>query len=70
MSSTMYLNNAKEIAAAAAAAKELGYTTSAADIRKNDRYVMNIVSRLAGADRSGQSALEQAITSAVSQVRL
>ena len=29
----MYLNNAKEIAAAAAAAKELGYTTSQRDIK-------------------------------------
>lgn len=66
----MYLNNAKEIAAAADAAKELGYTTSQRDIKSNDRYVMNIVSRLAGADRGEQRQLETAIRSAVEQVRL
>lgn len=69
MSTTTYLRNAKEIAAAAKAAKSLGYTTSATDIRTNDRYVMNIVSRLAGADGSEQCKLEQAIVDAVGQVR-
>lgn len=66
MASTLYLNNAKEIAAAAKAAKELGYTTSNADIRANDRYVMNVVNRLAGAD---DRELERAIVGAVKQVR-
>ncbi len=68
MTSTMYLNNAKEIAAAARAAKELGYATSQADIRAHDRYVINIAARLA--DRAEQPALEAAIVNAVEQVRL
>lgn len=66
MTTTLYLSNAKEIAAAAAAAKELGYETSNADIRANDRYVMNIVSRLAG---TADCDLERAIVTAVKQVR-
>lgn len=71
MSSTMYLNNGKEIAAASRAAKELGYTGATnADIKANDRYVSNIVTRLAGADRAEQRELEMAIVDAVAQVRL
>lgn len=66
----MYLNNAKEIAAAARVAKELDYQTSNADIKSNDRYVINIVARLAGADRGEQRELETAIVNAVEQVRL
>jgi hypothetical protein len=70
MSSAMYLNNAKEIAAAARVAKSLGYVTSNADIKSNDRYVMNIVSRLAGGDIEAQRELETAIVGEVEQVRL
>lgn len=61
---TMYLRNTKEIAAAARAAKILGYNTTQNDIRSNDRYVMNIVSRL-----GGDQQLSRAIVEAVSQVR-
>ncbi len=65
MATTTYLNNAAEIAAAAKAAKKLGYQTTNADIRANDRYVINVVRRLGG-DRG----LEDAILVAVHQVRL
>jgi hypothetical protein len=65
MSTTQYLNNAAEIAAAVRAAKKLGYQTTNADIRANDRYVMNVVRRLGG----GRD-LENAIVTAVHQVRL
>lgn len=70
MSSTMYLNNAKEIAAATKAMKALGYDVTQADIRSNDRYVTNVVSRFAGMDRGEQRELENAIVDAVEQVRL
>lgn len=69
MATTMYLNNGREIAAAARAAKDLGYPTSQADIKIHDRYVINIVARLAGADRREQRELEQAIVSAVAAER-
>lgn len=70
MSSTMYLNNAKEIAAATKAMKALGYEVTQADIRSNDRYVINIVARLAGMDRGEQREIESAIVDAIEQVRL
>ena len=60
MTTTMYLRNAKEIAAAARAAKSLGYITSNADIKADDRYVINIVARI-----GGDMALEAAIVDAV-----
>ncbi len=70
MATAMYLNNRDEISAAARAAKALGLATSIEDIRSNDRYVSNIVDRLAGMDGDLGVQLENAIVAAVKQVRL
>lgn len=70
MSTSMYLNNRAEIAAAAKAARALTYQTSIADIQANDRYVVNIVERLAGMSTADRRELEAAIVDAVEQVRL
>jgi hypothetical protein len=69
MSTTLYLNNAAEIAAANRAIKDAGYPSTVRELRANDRYVMNIVSRLAGGAVSEQRALEAAVVAAVSSVR-
>ena len=63
---TMYLRNAKEIAIANRIAKEQGFITNIRDITSNDRYVVNVAARLAGADQSAQRTLEAAI---IEQVR-
>lgn len=69
MTTTMYLNNQTEIAAAVRAIKSLGYITTQREIRAGDRYVMNIVERFAGADRSAQRRLEEAIVGTVAAER-
>ncbi len=71
MTTTMYLSNDKEIAAAARAAKELGYKDVTKQyIRANDlRYVANLVSREEGMDLAAQRALEAAIVEQVGWVR-
>ena len=69
MSTTMYLRNRAEIAAANCAAKALGYRTTVAALAADDRYVVNIVARLAGGAVSEQRELESAIVDAVSMER-
>jgi hypothetical protein len=57
---TMYLRNAKEIAAATRTAKSLGYKITQAEVRGN-RYVTNLAANLAGANRYAFAELEEEI---------
>jgi hypothetical protein len=67
MSTTLFLRNDKEIAAAARAAKELGYSdVTKRYIRENDlRSVMALVNHEEGMDAAAQRKLEAAIVEAV-----
>ena len=65
---TMYLRNAKEIAAAARVVNSLGYKVTQADVRQN-RYVTNLAANLAGADRYAFAELEEELTVVLRNLR-
>lgn len=68
MTTTMYLRNDNEVAAAARIIKQAGYSITKQDIKRNDRYVMNIVNRLGGRS-CDQEAIAQAIVAEVMYLR-
>jgi len=65
---TMYLHNAKEIAAATRTAKSLGYKVTQADVRKH-RDVAALSARLAGDDCAAFSELEEELSTILRNIR-
>jgi hypothetical protein len=65
---TMYLRNAKEIAAATRTAKSLGYNVTQTEVRQN-RYVTNLAANLAGSDRYAFAELEEELSVIIRNLR-
>ena len=69
MATTMYLRNQSELAAAAKVLRRHGLRASAAELREQDRYVMNIAARYAGADAALAAQVARQIELAVARIR-
>jgi hypothetical protein len=65
---TMYLRNAKEIAAAVRIIKSLGYKVTQAEVHQN-RYVTNLAANLAGSDHYAFAELEEEIGVVIRNIR-